>query len=394
MRLSQDDLFRPSQELVVNTESRSGRRGIFATIVMIASLSGMLLTNDAAQAQDVSCPTNGTVCFDTGGGGCNPNFTWPPHSCNCEGNLFLVHCDGGYGGSCNGNQCGLHCEFNETDTPCVAMETIGTPPLPPPGVPAPPQPPSCAGHPVSVTTGEMFFTHLDARVGEIEITRSYNTARLDPPGRHGVLGPGWNMSTDARIRVISYSLPRVIELRVADGAPTYYLFKDSLGYFKQQLPYGEDSWIEETADGFRRTLRRGGAETYDTNGRLQTITDASGRLTQYGRDSEGRLISVSTRGRTVTLVYDIAGLPDKLGRIVGPAGTIVTYGYDYIGRLHTVDYPGVTNAGYRFEYADASQWAPIVLVTDASVPNPSRSSSTLTSMAARRRPRLPTGRRS
>jgi hypothetical protein len=128
------------------------------------------------EAQTVSCPTNGPVFIDGTGGTCAPNFQWPPGLCNCDTSLFHMACSSGAGGV--GSGCLVHCEAEETEQACVPMEKTGTPPPPPPGVPAAPPPPSCAGLPVSVTTGEVFFTQTDARVGEIELTRTYNSARV------------------------------------------------------------------------------------------------------------------------------------------------------------------------------------------------------------------------
>ncbi len=218
----------------------------------------------------------------------------------------------------------------------------------------------------------MFFTHTDGRVGDIEITRTYNSARVSHPHRYGPLGPGWNLSLDVRLNILSNNAPKAVEIRLPDGTPIYYVVKhfDTPNRYSQDLPYSKDSWIDATPTGFSRVFRRGGSETYDAAGRLQTITEPSGRYTSYTRDPQDRLSTITRDGRTVTFVYDVPGVPARLGQILGPDGVtpLVVYTYDNHWRLHAVDYPGLANSGYRF-YFEANQFdSRINRVTDASVP--------------------------
>jgi RHS repeat-associated protein len=179
------------------------------------------------------------------------------------------------------------------------------------------------------------------------------------------------MSSEARLTVLS-TTPKRIELRLPDGTPIYYMVKsaDGSGAYSQELPYSADSWIETTATGFFRVLRRGGSETYDSAGRLQEVTDPSGRSTLYARDTQGRLTTITRENRTVTFVYD-TGVASRIGRILGPDGVtpLVVYTYDTAGRFQGVDYPGVANSGYRFYFESGQSYARITRVTDAAVPS-------------------------
>ena len=107
----------------------------------------------------------------------------------------------------------------------------------------------------------MYFSHTDVVVGKIEVSRTYNSARQFPTNRYGLFGPGWNSSLDQRLKVVSEN-PKAVELRTPDGTPLYYIKQTGVGstwnVYTLELPYGQDSWIEETsAGGWRRTLRRG-----------------------------------------------------------------------------------------------------------------------------------------
>ena len=359
------------------------RKALTAQPLSYALCAVWLSFVSGADAQVVSCPTNGPVYVENPPlGSCGPPISveWSAGVCGCGANLFVVNCPVSYAGGTgpNGTACAVNCWLVPTQQQCVPVEITGTPPPPPPGAPAPPQPPPCVGRPVSLTTGEVFFTHTDGRVGEIELTRTYNTARVNSPyggpSRSGVLGPGWNMSLDARLSVLSTSEPRAIEVRLPDGTPIYYVDKLDPGHpdvYAQELPFSKDSWIETIPSGFRRVIRRGGSETYDAAGNLQLVIDAAGRQTVYGRDAQGRLTTITRDNRTVTLIYvSTAGAPTRLDRILGPDGVtpLVVYTYESGWRLKAVDYPGVPNSGYRFYFETADFNARITRVTDAAVP--------------------------
>lgn len=67
-----------------------------------------------------------------------------------------------------------------------------------------------AGKPVSVTTGEMYFSQTDGTAGEVGLTRSYSSAAI-ATGRYGsMFGPGWNTSLDRPILLTLWDcFPRV-----------------------------------------------------------------------------------------------------------------------------------------------------------------------------------------
>jgi RHS repeat-associated protein len=242
----------------------------------------------------------------------------------------------------------VRCSLGPTNSPCHGDTEIPGPPPPPANGPSPPQACSSAGQPVSVTTGEMYFSHTDAVVGELAFTRSYNTARITA-ARFGTFGAGWNTSFEGRLRVMD---ARWIEIRLSDGYPFYYRDADGDGIYQLNTPAGTGSTIQTLPGGYARNFRAGGSELYDSNGRLQAVTDAAGVTTTYTRDAQGRLVGVTRRGRALSFAYDDTST--RPARLLGPGGVLLaTYGYDASGwfRLSSVDYPD--GSGYRYGY-DAS----------------------------------------
>jgi RHS repeat-associated protein len=331
------------------------------TLPIVIAMALCLLSLDA-QAQTVQCPTGSPedpTFFGTGNWCATLQLVWPgPCGCTDATTYYMPCTPAGHGGAVRGGAigCEVFCSYPESDTPCRPdMEGLGTPPRQP--EPAPPQACTSAGLPVSVTTGEMFFTHTDAQVGELVLTRTYNSARAAAGWRYGRFGPGWNASLEVRLRVMS---AKQLELRLEDGTPIYYIDADGDGTFAQDAPRWNDSTVTSVSGGYERVPRAGGSESYDAQGRLLTATDTAGVATTYTYDAAGRLISVTRRGRTLVLAYD--GSATAPARVLGPDNMLLAaYSYEAAsGRLAAVDY--ADGSGYRYGYDAAGR---IVWVRDA-----------------------------
>lgn len=212
---------------------------------------------------------------------------------------------------------------------------------------APPVVSPLVGLPVSVTTGEMSFTHVDGGAGGLSFSRTFNTARLSA-GRYGVFGPGWNSSFDKRLRVLN---PKLVERRGPDGFPSYYQDTAGTGIFEKRLPAGKQAWLEHTVLGYRLLWRSGAVEVYSPTGVLLSEEDPAGVVTTYTRDTEGRLTEVSRQGRSLLLLW--AGMVPIALKVGGEGGAILaSFAYEG-GRLTAVQYSGgepPQAEGYSYTY--------------------------------------------
>jgi RHS repeat-associated protein len=312
------------------------------------------------QPVEVPCPTSSPVCWDIGTGAyCArpPNWIWPSGFCDCgTDRLFSRQCGMGYGGGDGG--CCAACAYTPIyGTPCVDVEypLDDESPGGGPGGPSPPQPPQARGCPVSLTTGQVFFTHTDAVVGEVEVSRTYDTIRLTP-GRYASFGPGWNGSLESRLRFLSAN---IVEARLESGRAVYYVDENADGVFEAQLPPSTTSRLQtEPGGGYRRVLRAGGYELYDASGLVLSVADAAGVATTYTRDGQGRITSVMRLGRGVSFSY--SGDSPQPQQLLGPESAVLaTYTYAASGALETVTYPD--GGGYRYMYDTAGR---VVVVTD------------------------------
>jgi RHS repeat-associated protein len=142
---------------------------------------------------------------------------------------------------------------------------------------------------------------------------------------------------------------KIVEIRLPDGRAQYYFDDNADGIYEAVLPVTKDSWVERVVGvGYRRVLRAGGAEVYDSAGKLLSLTDPAGVVTTYDRDAAGRLLSVTRLSRTMTFSYE--GGSERPTQVLGPGGAVlVSYTYNQSNDLESVTYPD--GSGYRFSYA-------------------------------------------
>lgn len=285
-------------------------------------------------------------------------FVFPAGACGCGTRMYSNVCTGGgYTGTPQDGVAGCtltsSCTIAPSETPCFPLEPVCRDCQRKSG--GPPEPPKSEGRPVSVTTGEMYFTHYDATVGTLGFTRSYSTARLAHATRYSAFGRGWNSSFDKRLVIMSAT---VIEHRDQSGNPTYFQDENADGTFEQNVPFGKDAWIQSLgAAGYNVVFRQGGLESYTTAGVLVSEEDASGVVTTYTRDGSGRLTTITRQGRSLGLTYTSTDpRPTTLESPAAPPGekTLATFVYEpgATGRLIAVNYPD-NAAGYRYVYDSA-----------------------------------------
>jgi RHS repeat-associated protein len=325
------------------------------------SIGFSLMLVATGSAGDIVCPSPVTF-YENEQDTCPEWATWywPPGMCNCDDgtNLVYYHCWKGSGGIINPDGtrgCWASCGPNDGEVKGYCVGDVEVPDCPEctagaggsggsSGPGGPPSPPTAAGHPVSLTTGNIFFTHTDTTVGDLVLTRTYHMGRRSQ-GRYGVFGVGWNGSFEQRIRSVN---ARIRELRLASGFAQYYSDKTGAGVYESILPATKESWLETVGTGgYKRVFRTGGFELYGVNGKIQSATGAAGVETSYAYDERTRLTGVSRLGRSITFTYSDDS--DRPWEARGPGGALlVTYSYDGDGRLASVAYPD--GGGYRFGY--------------------------------------------
>jgi len=149
-----------------------------------------------------------------------------------------------------------------------------------------------------------------------------------------VFGPGDDVATST---VSAWKAER------PDGSFEY--FGETSAAVLPPVAVGGTATLTRTSTGFDY-VSGVTTESYDTNGRLQSVQTAGDKLLA-GYDGSGRLQTVSNAfGRSLTLTYDGSG---RLSSLVDPAGQSYIYGYDGTGNLASVTYPGNEQRQYHYE---------------------------------------------
>src|SRR5262245_4572230 len=178
-------MFMPHQPAWHQAVKSFGQNGSMRGAIA-ACLFTLLLDPGIAFSQEWVCPHEGAICQHTEDGSCSPNWTWTV-PCGCGGdtvadrtNPFVIICGPvGYGGGlCPDQQlgCALACTATVSSNSCFPVGDIVESERK--KEPSANQPPSCMGEPVSLTTGGAFFTHTDAVVGSLVLSRTFHSRRL------------------------------------------------------------------------------------------------------------------------------------------------------------------------------------------------------------------------
>ena len=189
--------------------------------------------------------------------------------------------------------------------------------------------PDCTarGNPCNPGSGNKYQTEKDysSAEGSFTLTRTYNslantfdyaTTNSYLVNRDSGLGVGWTYKPQLEINNYpGTSTPAYIRARHADGRA-------------RTFSVATGAWITTanntdrlTQDGTGYTLSKndGSVERYNLGGQILSVTDRSGKLTQYSYDGSRVLIGITSPfGHTFTFTYSgnhIATLSDPAGRI-------------------------------------------------------------------------------
>ncbi|WP_299598315.1 RHS repeat-associated core domain-containing protein [uncultured Microbulbifer sp.] len=204
-----------------------------------------------------------------------------------------------------------------------------------------------AGNPINFGNGNKHQAEHDYRHyldNPLVFTRYYNSLQQD---QSRTLGYGWQHSYQRHLR---------IEQQESD-AQRIHVFRDDGAYYR--FNHEDERWfadgvvdrLTQTDNGWRYTTVQGAIETYDADGRLQSI--------QY------------TGGTTHTLTYR----DTRLQRVEDSRGPALKFEYNASGTLEQVTLPG--NLALHFDYdthgnlsgyqkTDRSAWQSVSRILSAS----------------------------
>ncbi len=172
--------------------------------------------------------------------------------------------------------------------------------------------------------------------------------------RTGGLGFGWSHTYEATLKP-SVVLGGFTVLQIADAT-------GRVAYFQEGIPgeysgvFGETSRVKLEAAGYVWHRQDGSKYCFLSSGRLTWIDDAVGNRLQMAYDTNDRLEAVTdaASGRILTFHYEAGGLLDHICGPVTEAvsdGIWVSYGYDGNQNLISVSY--ADGSGYDYAFTDS-----------------------------------------
>lgn len=205
------------------------------------------------------------------------------------------------------------------------------------------------GDPINVVQGNYWQSWDDLRVPgrgpELSLARTYSSSRSTV---NGPLGYGWNFSYGMTVSAVG----GVATVREENGAAVPFAAVGSAWV----APYRVNGTLEENLGSpeARWVFRRRGTEifTFDSTGKLRSISDLSGNTTSLTYDASGHLNTVTDPSdRPLTFLWTAAG---QIDTVTAPSTTLRTGGP---AQPMMVDY--VYNAGGDLESvidADGGVW--------------------------------------
>ena len=215
----------------------------------------------------------------------------------------------------------------------------------------------CKGDPVEISSGQKRQRERDyesAAPGGLEFVRYYNSG--------GFFGTESSLQVNSDVWRHSYSsnivpytgnanvMAAVVRpsgvARFFNASGVEMQNMDGASYRLQKLTDGGGN-----VTGWTLTTDTSDVESYDSQGRLASITTRAGFVTTLSYDAQGNLSTASDAfGRGLTFGYDAQ---NRLVTMTDPSSRVYQYGYDATGRLASVTYPDTqhTDLSVRERYA-------------------------------------------
>ncbi|MEN8128818.1 MAG: RHS repeat-associated core domain-containing protein [Pseudomonadota bacterium] len=207
------------------------------------------------------------------------------------------------------------------------------------------KPQNCGvGNPINSATGNKYQHETDLkpiRSAGVTFSRYYNSQSA----AIGHLGSNWRHRYSQRIIIDSNDRYQV---QRPDGK--VYLFIGQAGGLSSDADVTDR--LEIVEGGFRYTRSDSTVETYNSAGRLESITNAKGlmqTMTYGAPDYRGRpmLASVTDAyGATLSFSYDRHA---RISILTDPQGGVYRYGYGDFDNLSSITYPDGSTRTYHYE---------------------------------------------
>ena len=205
-----------------------------------------------------------------------------------------------------------------------------------------------AGSPICLATGNTFITQSDISVpglgGGLNLTRTWNSILPVSFLSVGMFGPNWRSNYEERVYL---DTDNTVAYARGDGTLWSFVY-DASQNFKTASPANTGATLHQGSTSWVLTFKNGDQRTFDTGGKLISITDRNGNTTQLTYDSLLRLTTVTdAAGRHLYFSYATSG-STLVTSVTTDVGLSLAYTYDGQGRLSQYTKPDNTTVSFQY----------------------------------------------
>jgi YD repeat-containing protein len=221
--------------------------------------------------------------------------------------------------------------------------------------------PWCGGAPIDFASGDTYFTQSDLKLpglgGGLALTRTWNSnLSLPSTTATGMFGPGWISNFEENVFVGNDGY-----MKETLGSGDVYSFgfsgTDSSGnpqFIAAGRGSSQTTTLTQAPSNWTLVLQNGEQHVFDgTSGKLLSITDRNGNVTQLSYDSSFRLVTV-TDPASRHLYFTYASPSSYLvTAVTSDFGVSLSYAYDNLGRLAYYTKPDNTTISFQYNDRNA-----------------------------------------
>lgn len=256
--------------------------------------------------------------------------------------------------------------FNCQGVPFAFEMLCQLPPFcPPPDVGGDGPGPSCssnggsctAGKPVNLSNGDTYMIETDIRLaglgGGLSLVRTWNSLwpGIATAYQIGMFGPNWRSAYEERIFLTlakdGNSWFYYIRYGRSDGSVWTFVYNN--GGEESVAPANASATLLEGDTYWTLYLKDGETRLFDNNsGKLIAIIDRNGNTTRLSYDSLGRLVTV-TDPVSRHLYFNYGSGSYLVASVTSDFGVSASYSYDGQGRLSQVTEPDGSTLSYQYD---------------------------------------------
>jgi YD repeat-containing protein len=210
-----------------------------------------------------------------------------------------------------------------------------------------------AGSPINLSSGNTFITESDISLpglgGGLKLTRTWNS--MFPALQNSyptMFGINWRSTYEERLIFNSSDL--LLKYARGDGSVwAFGVVSTSPSVYQTVAPGNDTTTVTTGSSSYTMAFKSGEKRVFDANGILVSIIDRNGNTTQLSYDSQGRLATVTDAvSRHLNFAYP-SGTSNLVSTASSDAGISYSYAYDGQGRLTQVTKPDNTTINFVYD---------------------------------------------